>query len=230
MLMFTTQKLRAISIAAWQKMHKNRFKDVKRDGSLEKGKWPEDGHDDEGGRVWHTATPGSLENKLFEEYTEMLTAVREMHARRKDPQWPELAEAALLEAGDMLAMSMMILDRCGSLEQLDEQKIPIVVCLCGSTKFKDAFIEANFRETMAGNIVVTVGFFAHVDKTYTLTTAEKTRLDALHKRKIDLADEILVLNVGGYIGDSTRSEIEYAKASGKPIRYHGSTPNDYPLG
>lgn len=95
---------------------------------------------------------------------------------------------------------------------------PIVVCLCGSTKFKDEFIAANFRETMAGRIVLSVGGFMHADS-FSVTADQKTMLDELHKRKIDLADEIFVLNVGGYIGESTRSEIEYAEAHGKPIFY-----------
>lgn len=97
---------------------------------------------------------------------------------------------------------------------------PIIVCLCGSTKFKQEFIEANFRETMAGKIVLSVGFFSHADKKfYTPTEQEKIMVDELHKRKIDLADEVLILNVGGYIGESTKSELEYATKLGKTIRF-----------
>jgi hypothetical protein len=97
---------------------------------------------------------------------------------------------------------------------------PTVVCLCGSTKFKGEFIAANFRETMAGKIVLTVGWFGHADgDVYTPTPEEKAALDELHKRKIDLADEVLVINPGGYIGQSTRSEIEYALAHDVPVRY-----------
>ena len=107
---------------------------------------------------------------------------------------------------------------------------PKIVCLCGSTRFKGAFDEANYRETMAGHIVLSVGFFLHrpADQgreknqegcMYSCTAEQKVALDELHKRKIDLADEVLVLNVGGYIGSSTRSEIEYAKEHGKPIRF-----------
>lgn len=97
---------------------------------------------------------------------------------------------------------------------------PIVVCLCGSTKFKQEFIDANFRETMQGKIVLSVGWFSHTDgNIYTPTEEEKVMLDELHKRKIDLADEILVLNVGGYVGESTRSEIGYASRNGKWIRF-----------
>jgi hypothetical protein len=101
---------------------------------------------------------------------------------------------------------------------------PLIVCLCGSTRFYQAFQEANYRETMAGRIVLSVGFYPHASEQAHgqqrgCTDAEKVALDQLHKRKIDLADEVYVLNVGGYVGDSTRSEIEYAKAGGKPIRW-----------
>lgn len=100
---------------------------------------------------------------------------------------------------------------------------PIIVCLCGSTRFKEAFEDANYSETMKGNIVLSVGFFGHSDGTHGeligCTAEEKVDLDYLHKRKIDLADEVLVLNVGGYIGESTRSEIIYAMETLKPVRY-----------
>ena len=73
---------------------------------------------------------------------------------------------------------------------------------------------------MAGKIVLSVGWFSHTDKDkYFPTEEEKLGLDELHKRKIDLADEVLILNVGGYIGESTRSELEYAKAHNKVIRF-----------
>lgn len=103
---------------------------------------------------------------------------------------------------------------------------PRIVCLCGSTRFYDAFCEANFSETMKGNIVLSVGFYPHQDwanrqhgQVIGITPEQKIMLDELHKRKIDLADEVLVLNIGGYVGESTRSEIEYAKAHGKPVRW-----------
>jgi hypothetical protein len=100
---------------------------------------------------------------------------------------------------------------------------PKIVCLCGSTRFYDQFQEANYQETMAGRIVLTVGFYPHAtsdpSQSRGCTPQQKLNLDELHKRKIDLADEVFVLNVGGYIGDSTRSEIEYANRTGKPIRY-----------
>lgn len=97
---------------------------------------------------------------------------------------------------------------------------PKIVCLCGSTKFKDEFIAANFKETMAGNIVLTVGWFSHTDKKiYYPTYKEKIMLDKLHLRKIDLADEVLILNVGGYIGESTNNELQYAIQQMKKIRF-----------
>ena len=101
-----------------------------------------------------------------------------------------------------------------------------MVTLCGSTRFKDEFIEAQKRLTLEGNIVISVGLFGHSgDKEVwdgmdedTLSETKKM-LDDMHKRKIDMADEIYVINVGGYIGESTRSEIAYAKDTGKGIRY-----------
>lgn len=101
---------------------------------------------------------------------------------------------------------------------------PKIVCLCGSTRFGDTFKEANLIETLAGHIVLSIGCNMRDDIIFaTFSEVErasiKNDLDILHKRKIDLADEILVLNVGGYIGKSTQSEIEYAKTSGKVIRY-----------
>ena len=101
-----------------------------------------------------------------------------------------------------------------------------VITLCGSTRFKNEFMEAQKRLTLEGNIVISVGLFGHAgDKEVwegmdedTLTQT-KIMLDDMHKHKIDMADEIFVINVGGYIGNSTRSEIEYAKANGKTIYY-----------
>ena len=94
-----------------------------------------------------------------------------------------------------------------------------VITLCGSTRFKDAFLEAQKRLTLEGNIVISVGLFGHAGDDEVWTPGTKEMLDDMHKRKIDMADEIYVINVGGYIGESTRSEIAYAKAAGKPVRY-----------
>lgn len=100
---------------------------------------------------------------------------------------------------------------------------PIIVCLCGSTRFMDAFQAANLTETIAGKIVLSIGCNTKSDSDLIalgeLTEEAKAALDELHKRKIDLADEVLVLNVGGYIGESTRSEIDYAQRHGKTLRF-----------
>ena len=96
---------------------------------------------------------------------------------------------------------------------------PIIVCLCGSTRFMQAFQDANFNETMAGRIVLTIGCDTKSDAMLGLEPHVKMMLDELHKRKIDIADEILVLNVGGYVGASTASEIVYAREHGKRVRW-----------
>lgn len=99
-----------------------------------------------------------------------------------------------------------------------------VITLCGSTRFEEEFMNAQRDLTLQGNIVISVGVFGHSrDKQVweKMDEPEKVKemLDDIHKRKIDMADEIFVINVGGYIGESTRSEIEYAKAHGKTVKY-----------
>jgi hypothetical protein len=96
---------------------------------------------------------------------------------------------------------------------------PPIVCLCGSSRFSQAFREANLRETLAGRIVLSIGCDTKSDADLTLGEVDKTALDLLHLFKIDLADEVLVLNVAGYLGESTRREIAYARRQGKPIRW-----------
>lgn len=109
--------------------------------------------------------------------------------------------------------------------RLDEPTArPKIVCLCGSSRFYGTWQQANFDETRKGNIVLGIGFYPHAgDKEpaahVVVSPEEKNRLDVLHFRKIDLADEILVLNVGGYIGESTQREIAYAQSTGKPVRF-----------
>ena len=94
-----------------------------------------------------------------------------------------------------------------------------VVTLCGSTRFKEQFLEAQKRLTLEGNIVISVGLFGHSGDQEVWTEGTKEMLDNMHKRKIDMADSIYVINVGGYIGESTRSEIEYATRNGKDVEY-----------
>ena len=94
-----------------------------------------------------------------------------------------------------------------------------VITLCGSTKFKDAYLRAQKDLTLQGNIVISVGLFGHSGDDEVWTEGTKVMLDDMHKRKIDMADEIFVINVGGYIGESTKGEIEYAKKNGKTVKY-----------
>jgi hypothetical protein len=104
--------------------------------------------------------------------------------------------------------------------------LPTIVCLCGSTRFYDAFQAANYERTMAGEIVLSVGFYPHAKAEHGHgegvghDSAEKVSLDELHKRKIDLADRVLVVSdETGYFGESTSGEIAYAVAQGKPVRF-----------
>lgn len=94
-----------------------------------------------------------------------------------------------------------------------------VITLCGSTRFKEQYIETQKRLTLEGNIVISVGLFGHSGDDEVWTEGTKAMLDDMHKRKIDMADEIFVINVGGYIGESTRSEIAYAHSKGMTIKY-----------
>ena len=101
-----------------------------------------------------------------------------------------------------------------------------VITLCGSTRFKDEFLQVQKRLTLEGNIVISVGLFGHSGDSEVwgnmsegTLTKTKEMLDDMHKRKIDMADEIFVINKNGYIGSSTQSEIDYAKKYGKIIRF-----------
>lgn len=98
------------------------------------------------------------------------------------------------------------------------KKFPIVT-LCGSTKFKDAFLHVQKQLTLRGYIVISVGLFGHSGDTEVWSGDTKQMLDDMHKAKIDLADEIFVIDVDGYIGSSTKSEIAYAHSIGKNVRY-----------
>ena len=90
-----------------------------------------------------------------------------------------------------------------------------VITLCGSTRFKDDFERVNKMLTLSGNIVISVGCYGHSGDVF--TEEQKIMLDDIHKRKIDMADAIYVINKDGYIGASTRSEIQYAMKLGKQI-------------
>ena len=94
-----------------------------------------------------------------------------------------------------------------------------VITLCGSTKFKEQYLEAQKRLTLEGNIVISVGLFGHSGDAEVWTEGTKAMLDDMHLRKIDMADEIFVINVGGYIGESTKREIQYALDRRKVVRF-----------
>ncbi len=101
-----------------------------------------------------------------------------------------------------------------------------VITLCGSTRFKEQFMQVQKELTLKGCIVISVGLFGHAwdsevweNMDENTLTKTKEMLDDMHKRKIDMSDEIFVINVGGYIGESTKSEIEYAKETGKIVNY-----------
>ncbi|MBQ6209680.1 MAG: hypothetical protein IJK42_07905 [Prevotella sp.] len=94
-----------------------------------------------------------------------------------------------------------------------------IVTLCGSTRFKEQFMEVQKRLTLQGCIVISVGMFGHSGDEEVWKPGVKEMLDDMHLRKIDLADEIFVINVGGYIGESTAREISYATATGKKVNY-----------
>jgi len=99
--------------------------------------------------------------------------------------------------------------------------IPTIVCICGSTRFMDAMAEADRALTWAGNIVVRPGVDMKTPHPMWADPADaeagKQRLDDLHRRKIDLADRVLI--VGSYIGDSTKAEIAYSRSLGKPVTF-----------
>jgi dienelactone hydrolase len=94
---------------------------------------------------------------------------------------------------------------------------PQIVCLCGSTRFAQEIRAVNRDLTLAGTIVVAPAVFEHAREQ--ITEEQKAALGALHFAKIDLADRVMVVNPGGYIGESTRREIHYAQQTGKPVEY-----------
>lgn len=92
------------------------------------------------------------------------------------------------------------------------------IALCGSTRFKDQFLSVRNQLTMAGYVVLGPEVYGHADN-IELSDFEKTVLDRMHFQKINMSDEVFIINVKGYIGDSTKREIQYASSLGLPIRY-----------
>ena len=101
-----------------------------------------------------------------------------------------------------------------------------IITLCGSTKFKQEFLNVNKWLTLQGNVVISVGLFGQIDNE-PISPEEKILLDEIHKAKIDLANVLFVIDVNGYIGNSTKSEMEYADSKGKKIRFLSSEKSDY---
>lgn len=102
---------------------------------------------------------------------------------------------------------------------------PTIVCLCGSSRFAEEFQQVSYDLTMAGEIVLSIGLAPVATaqpgrgEGVGPSSVEKIALDELHQRKIDLADYVYVVDVDGYVGESTRSEIRYAEEHGTPVRY-----------
>ena len=94
-----------------------------------------------------------------------------------------------------------------------------VITLCGSTKFKDEFMKLQKDLTLKGNIVLNLGIFFKSETNSKIDEKTMQMLSNMHMQKIDMCDEIFVVNVNGYIGQSTKKEIEYAKKLGKKISY-----------
>jgi len=97
-----------------------------------------------------------------------------------------------------------------------------IVVLCGSSRFKNQFETEMRRLTLEGNIVLTLGVFGHVG--IELPSETVTMLATLQRQKINMASRVHVINVGGYLGMSTREEIMYAEEQGKPITYLEAQP------
>lgn len=99
---------------------------------------------------------------------------------------------------------------------------PPIICLCGSTRFKRDFEEVNEKFTLEGYIVLAPGVFVNDparDSRRRVRQEDKSRLDFLHLRKIDISDFVYVVNPGGYVGESTFLEVKYAIRNGKPVRW-----------
>ncbi|MEU4623540.1 hypothetical protein AB0G04_26645 [Actinoplanes sp. NPDC023801] len=98
-----------------------------------------------------------------------------------------------------------------------------VITLCGSTRFEAEFAEVSQRLTMEGCVVISLGMFSLPELPgydWTVDRSDlKGRIGAVHRQKIRMADEVYIVDPGGYVGESTRREIDYAESLGKPVRY-----------
>ena len=134
----------------------------------------------------------------------------------------EIIATALLYTGDAKALTTRLMTIIAERCVFKPKNFPKIVCLCGSTRFVETFNEWRKKLTLEGKIVVSIELVlpqSEREDPQHHNFKVKQNLDELHLRKIDLADEVLILNVGGYIGDSTRHELDYAKSTGKVIRF-----------
>ncbi len=125
-----------------------------------------------------------------------------------------MAEYALFRSNPILQWVHAVEDE---IKMMQHEAVK-TVCLCGSSKFRHEFHEAALRETLAGNVVLSQDFF-NQKQAKKLSLSDRRLLVDVHLRKIEMADEILVVNVDFYIGDATQAEIAHAKSLGKTVRY-----------
>lgn len=142
-----------------------------------------------------------------------------------------LSLSAVAEMLDHLDAVCDLLTSGGRYKDLAD--LPTVICLCGSTRFYKEYQRVYFEQTLAGKIVLSVGFYPHASEevhgqNIGISEVQKAQLDELHLRKIDLADEVLFLNVGGYLGESSRRELAYAREKGKVIKFLEATNDLFP--
>lgn len=142
-------------------------------------------------------------------------------AREAALKWEPACQGEPSTPSDYVSIGRRVGFEFGYLAHATRQ--PDVVCICGSTRFRAEMTEANRRLTMGGSIVLAPGVFGHDGDP--LTDQDKERLDALHFRKIDMSERVVVVAPGEYIGSSTSREIDYAKASGKPVEVWTKFPS-----
>lgn len=93
-----------------------------------------------------------------------------------------------------------------------------IITICGSSKFKEEILRIDAKLSLEGNIVISLGCFGHADE-LNLTRKQEAILERVHQEKMNMSDEIFVVNKDGYIGEHTERDIEYAKSRGLKIRY-----------
>jgi hypothetical protein len=150
------------------------------------------------------------------------------HSFPCQPPYGSIMSPGSCECGKTWALAQAEKAMAGALAAMEMAGMPPrppLVCLCGSTRYGEAFAAANLERTLAGEIVLSIGCNMRDDDVFADRDegelAEiKGRLDELHKRKIDMSDYVLVVSdETGYFGSSTRSEIAYAVEHGKPVRF-----------